>query len=424
MQDPGEVREPSTRTLVASGNALSVSIELGNDAKTVFSARPDGLVHRWSLETGRLVEAFGTSEHRFRTFAARPDGGAVATGDDEGVLRIWGPDAVKPLRELRGHRPMLSRIAWSPDGSRVATIGQQWEMFLWDPAEDEPLVRFMPADWSGSSCRLAFSPDGRLLAVCMGSDILRLYDAQSGRLERELEASGAHALGMLFSPDGNLLLQWTSQGSDSGWYHVWDVRTGDRRRFGERSWFDDRSGEELHVARFSTDGSRLMAFSIHGAFECRRTTDFEVVSSFHLRGGRGWPPGNRADVHPDRSLLVDYGKGTKPLLFSTEDGRELGALDCVDRYEFTFDHSGTRLIAMREHYLRVYDVASRELLLTRVEYKHGAWLAITPDLSYVATPMAEQWARVGRGGSQPALLPLDPARRNPDAVRASLTRAR
>ena len=82
---PAPEQSPPSMTI---DHTVPVSIEFGADGSSVFSIREDGLVHRWSLETGDVLGSFGSPALRFRAAAVSPDGKTIATGDDEGVLRL------------------------------------------------------------------------------------------------------------------------------------------------------------------------------------------------------------------------------------------------------------------------------------------------------------------------------------------------
>jgi WD40 repeat protein len=60
---------------------------------------------------------------------------------------------------------------------------------------------------------LDFSPDGRLLAVGSESGRVRVYDAASGAIVRDVRLHTAKVDGVAFSNDGSLLATASSDGS-------------------------------------------------------------------------------------------------------------------------------------------------------------------------------------------------------------------
>ena len=86
---------------------------------------------------------------------------------------------------------------------------------------------------------LAFSPDGRMLAVAGDDPLVHLWDVRTGRLVRELEQDVGGVPGLEFSPDGRTLA--ISGEPDAS---LWDVATatqvGRLSGGGRRAMLDSR----------------------------------------------------------------------------------------------------------------------------------------------------------------------------------------
>ena len=107
-----------------------------------------------------------------------------------------------PLAPLP-HRERPPAMAFSPDGGTLATIGPT-QIRLWDVSSQRAKALDITGGW-----RLAFSPDGRELAVTLKStDELILWDlarnVETGRLPSIRNDSGHGSLA--YSPDGRWLV--------------------------------------------------------------------------------------------------------------------------------------------------------------------------------------------------------------------------
>jgi len=130
----------------------------------------------------------------------------------------------------------VSALVFTPDGRVLASGGADGSVRLYDvPRADEGLVhratvRSAPEaeEARGTVFSLAFSPDGKVLAIGIGyaepANVL-LADADSGRLLRTFRAGGQKQVGrsghavmtLAFSPDGKQLVTGTSTGSVQVW---------------------------------------------------------------------------------------------------------------------------------------------------------------------------------------------------------------
>src|SRR5262249_59146711 len=73
-----------------------------------------------------------------------PDGHTLAGANHEAV-RLWDAATGATLRDLKGHRAEIERIAFAPDGKLLASGSRDRTVRLWDPATGAEVRRLQGA---------------------------------------------------------------------------------------------------------------------------------------------------------------------------------------------------------------------------------------------------------------------------------------
>jgi WD40 repeat protein len=233
---------------------------------------PSGLASVSKAGTVRFdgpIDAYGASPDppgEVSALAILPDGSALATSGEDGVLRLWELPSLLPGQSIQAHSAWVWGLAVSPTGELLATASADRKIKLWridrDSAGEQRLsavatlsghtetvwaVDFSPSDstlasaswdrtvrlWEVPSGRplaalqghtdwvydVAYSPDGRVLASSSADGTVRLWDPATGDLLATLEGSGGRIWSVGFSPDGRYLVS----ASDSGEVVLWGI---------------------------------------------------------------------------------------------------------------------------------------------------------------------------------------------------------
>jgi WD40 repeat protein len=96
-----------------------------------------------------------------------------------------GEAAVKPKFILKGHKDLLRALAFSPDGKLLASGSNDGSIRLWDVVEGKE-IRVL-GKYGGYGLGLAFTPDGKMIAA--GLSKVRLLPVAEGGTEIELPAA-------------------------------------------------------------------------------------------------------------------------------------------------------------------------------------------------------------------------------------------
>jgi WD40 repeat protein/tRNA A-37 threonylcarbamoyl transferase component Bud32 len=181
-------------------------------------SRPAALpgVRGWTLET---------RAHRggVQRAAYSPASRLLATGGQDGTVRLLEPDGGALRRILVGHAGAVTALAWSPDGTALASGGADRTIRIWDAAAGRP--RHTLRGHRAAVRNLAWSPDGTLLASGSDDETARLWEAGPGRQVRAFGRHSDPVVGAAWLPDGRGVAS-TSYGKGGRLVRVWDAATG------------------------------------------------------------------------------------------------------------------------------------------------------------------------------------------------------
>jgi WD40 repeat protein/tetratricopeptide (TPR) repeat protein/tRNA A-37 threonylcarbamoyl transferase component Bud32 len=130
------------------------------------------------------------------------------------------------LRRVLPHPAGVSALAWSPDGRTLAIACWDAPIRLWDVASGKPrgqpikCERSMPPGTGllEDSTGLVFSPDGQTL-LTVGYSKVRVWQVETGQRVAELDHNPALVTSAAFAPDGHAILTGTTRGTA----HLWDT---------------------------------------------------------------------------------------------------------------------------------------------------------------------------------------------------------
>jgi WD40 repeat protein len=238
------------------------------DGKTLAAVGPLG-VRLWDTRTGRPGPTILGGSGHIRHVAFAPDGRHLVGGGLDDLLRDWdlatGAERVVP----HGQEGGVDCLAFSPDGSALATAGGHVAT-LWDGAVTAARAALRDCQ---APCSVAFAPDGRTAAVGEAVGRLTLWDIREpGRVTRVAHPVGSPpATSLAFSPDGRSLA--ITNGGEV-WLLSADGRHVTRKlRYG----YNGYQHEMLHLS-YAPDGRRLAATARDGAVRLWELSGRQVLA--------------------------------------------------------------------------------------------------------------------------------------------------
>lgn len=265
---PSQVGEP-----LAGSSGEMYAVGFSPDGRTLATGSGDSKVRLWSIPTSSMVGRIG---------AFRPDGKVLATAARDQKVRLWS--VASPKRPVELGEPFRSgkggnvyAVAFSPDGRTLAvrTGSPSPAVQLWNVADPSrpvphgpPLT--LPIRFAGPDT-VAFSPDGRTLATAYGDFTVQLWSiedpAHPRRLGGLLTGHQGYVNSLVFSPDGRTL----ASGSADDTIRLWNT-TDPAHATGLGAPLRGHLGP-VNVLAFSQDGRTLASGSDDDTVRLWNTAD-------------------------------------------------------------------------------------------------------------------------------------------------------
>ena len=196
-----DVREDRNLTTIARYQTPQLYVAFSGDDRMVATAG-DNLVRVWDIYAGEEV---ATLPHRgaVESVTFSFDGNTIASGCCDGTINLWrrkkdrGNQQYARASRFRGPS---RHLAFSPDGSQIAS-GNGISVRVWNTEKGNEILSL-----PGTTQCLAFSPNGRRLAVSDTNKILRIWDVAANWSQPRLTPVVLDERSMK-SPNGSLVAE-------------------------------------------------------------------------------------------------------------------------------------------------------------------------------------------------------------------------
>lgn len=363
------------------------------DGRMLVVGTADGTVRLWNPSTGELMGKPMVHAAAVVDVAISPDGRMLLAACADRTTWRWDANTCEPIGEPFVHKSRVRDVAFSPpDGESIITVLFNGEGHLWKTHTGAYLGQHSVSNVS------AVSPDGQWILTGIEDKHFGIVDADSGEYAELLELKGKlHTAG--FSHDGKRFLS----GGDIG-LTVWDTTT--KLPIHQLTGYAGR----IASAVFSHDGSFIVGGCGDG-----RTRVWDVNTGRLVQ--------QISSLTGEISVIALSPDGTRLFVGSTDhsahiyDATNLLTSPTVlhhgdSVWGVDYSPDGKRMVTGSNDGLRVWDVASRQVILSYYDsqtYGDSAGLAFDPSDSsgsrFVATHRNKNFAQLWESNE---LIPIGP----------------
>lgn len=170
----------------------------------------------WNPTDGKQLAQLH-ADFRESSIMFSPDGQTLACGGSDGLVRLWDVTTHKERRLGKGAGTF---VGFTPDGQTLISGSYNGVVRLWDVSTGNKRGMRQASD---SVSRMALTADGRTLALALlHKRTLELWDVPTGRTRAILGGHLESVDSLAFSPDGRTLAI-TTGGVNNSVISLWDV---------------------------------------------------------------------------------------------------------------------------------------------------------------------------------------------------------
>jgi WD40 repeat protein len=288
------------RRMILPQSAWVTSVAFLPDFDLLATGHDDGIIRVWDGADGQLLREFRGYYRSVSALAFSPDGKRIVSAGEDKLMLIWNMASGEIEGLLGGHTDRIPALLWHRDGRRIISAGWDTTARIWDAETREPII--LLNSHVGQVIAVAQSADGNLLACADGANAVHIWDLTTYEEVHVLHDAEAEISCLAFNRDGSLL---AGGGADYS-LHLWQPTSG-RCLSGKV----EHPGASASVS-ISPDGERLAG--VHSStLHIWKTDSGELVHQHHASGLRiaAYSPDGQLAVAGDTLLLQSTATGER-----------------------------------------------------------------------------------------------------------------
>ncbi len=131
------------------------------------------VINRYNAEIIGIID-WESIDSSLWSIRISPNKQVLATGHDDGNIRLWRMSDGTLMRTLEGHKATVREIAYSTDGNLILSASEDQTVILWDARDGSILKTLINAgDYA------TFSPDGKMIVTSSRAGVIRFYGVET-----------------------------------------------------------------------------------------------------------------------------------------------------------------------------------------------------------------------------------------------------
>jgi WD40 repeat protein len=306
-----------------------------------------------SLSDGKALRILRGHKNIITCLAFSHDGKLLASASVDRTIALWNPSLGQVLRTMTRHTDTVNAVLFSEDDRQLFSVGNDRAIRVWQVADGREM-RHITGDLPGPAYKIAVSSDGQLVATILGAEI-KLLDLRDRHVVRTLTVQGGSVTDVAFSPKEQLLAAslCTSFSSEfeclQGEIRLWNVADGQVVRV----WGKEHRAPITEI-EFSPDGQMLVSVDVQSQARLWRvSTGEEVWKLEDVRAPAAFSPNGKV-----LALNGSYGV----TLWSLEDRQVLAVIESFAAYDMVFSADGQVLITSNFDEIQFWGITTKKLL--------------------------------------------------------------
>ncbi len=350
--------ESKTEVFTFNSKGYIDALVFSPDGKSLFFNSGE-IIYQLDLAGRKIIREFVGHSQVIICLSITPDGKILASGSFDNTIKFWDTSSGKETHTLKGHTDWIEAISFGFDGKVFASIGNDNTLKFWNP-KDGKLINSI--EIRGINNSMAFNTKWGLLAVCVW-DSITIYDLSSGQILRNFEGLIARLETLAFSPDGKYL----AVGGDDARIRFWDLQNGNVSQVIKTN--DEYignmvfSGDSKFVAAGGGDGNVRIWDVASGKLTREFKDEFKKESKVSFV--------QAIAISPDGKILAGVGNDELINLWEIASGKLLTTIDAGDKENYTsisiltYSYDG-KFLACGDYngYVKIWDSASGKNLRT------------------------------------------------------------